>query len=153
MYSFSLFYRQKRTKQSKRQVYRNTQKQCGEEAQKETIRLTHPLFVRLASYRFPDFVEKVGRTSGKILATRVLKPEKTTGVLRNVLIICSGSYFQGSADKESFMTELKKPFVASIKKRATTVVSGRSVGTGHFQYMETPCKGTKNRHSQHCFVR
>ena len=63
------------------------------------------LFVRLASYRFPDFVEKVGRTSGKILATRVLKPEKTTGVLRNVLIICSGSYFQGSADKESFMTE------------------------------------------------
>ena len=38
--SFSLFYRQKRTKQSKRQLYRNTQKkQCGEEAQKETIRL------------------------------------------------------------------------------------------------------------------
>ena len=80
MYSFSLFYRQKRTKQSKRQVYRNTQKQCGEEAQKETIRLTHPLFVRLASCRFPDFVEKVGRTSGKILAARLLKPEKTTGV-------------------------------------------------------------------------
>ena len=31
--------RQKRTKQSKRQVCRNTQKQCGEEAQKENLRL------------------------------------------------------------------------------------------------------------------
>ena len=38
-FSFSLFPPQKRTKQNKRQVYRNTQKQCGEEAQKETIRL------------------------------------------------------------------------------------------------------------------
>ena len=81
------------------------QKQCGEEAQNETIRLTHPLFVCLASNRFSDFVEKVGRTSRKILATRLLKPEKTTGVLRNVLIICSGSYFQGSANQESFMME------------------------------------------------
>ena len=52
-----------------------------------------------------DDVEKVGRTSGKILATPLLKPEKTTGVLRNVPIICSGSYFKGSADQESFMTE------------------------------------------------
>ena len=52
-----------------------------------------------------DDVEKVGRTSGKILATPLLKPEKTTGVLRNVLIICPGSYFKGSADQESFMTE------------------------------------------------
>ena len=50
-----------------------------------------------------DDVEKVGRTSGKILATPLPKPEKTTGVL-NVLIICSGSHFQGSADQESFMT-------------------------------------------------
>ena len=33
------------------------------------------------------------------------KSRKTTGVLRNVLIICPGSYFQGSADQESFMTE------------------------------------------------
>ena len=40
-----------------------------------------------------DGVEKVERTSGKILATPMLKPEKTTGVLRNVLIICPGSYF------------------------------------------------------------
>ena len=52
-----------------------------------------------------DDAEKVGRTSGKILATPLLKPEKTTGVLRNVLIICPGSYFKGSADQESFMTE------------------------------------------------
>ena len=52
-----------------------------------------------------DDVEKVGRTSGKILATPLLKPEKTTGVLRNVPIICPGSYFKGSADQESFMTE------------------------------------------------
>ena len=50
-----------------------------------------------------DDLEKVGRTSGKILATPLPKPEKTTGVL-NVLIICSGSHFQGSADQESFMT-------------------------------------------------
>ena len=52
-----------------------------------------------------DDAEKVGRTSGKILATPLLKPEKTTGVLRNVLIICPGSYFKGSTDQESFMTE------------------------------------------------
>ena len=52
-----------------------------------------------------DDAEKVGRTSGKILATPLLKPEKTTGVLRNVPIICPGSYFKGSADQESFMTE------------------------------------------------
>ena len=52
-----------------------------------------------------DDAEKVGRTSGKILATPLLKPEKTTGVLRNVLIICPGSHFQGKADQESFMTE------------------------------------------------
>ena len=37
-----------------------------------------------------DGVEKVERTSGNILATPMLKPEKTTGVLRNVLIICPG---------------------------------------------------------------
>ena len=40
-----------------------------------------------------DDVEKLERTSRKILATPLLKPEKTTGVLRNVLIICPGSYF------------------------------------------------------------
>ena len=40
-----------------------------------------------------DDVEKVERTSGKILATPLLTPEKTTRVLRNVLIICPGSYF------------------------------------------------------------
>ena len=51
-----------------------------------------------------DDGEKVGRTSGKILATPLLKPEKTTGVL-NVLITCPGSRFQGSADQESFMTK------------------------------------------------
>ena len=38
-FQFQLFYRQKRTKQNERQVYRNTQKQCGEEAQTETIKL------------------------------------------------------------------------------------------------------------------
>ena len=33
-----------------------------------------------------------------------LKPENTTGVLRNVLILFfPGSYFQGSADQESFL--------------------------------------------------
>ena len=47
--------------------------------------------------RGEDDVEKVGRTSEKILATPLLKPEKTTGVL-NVLIICPGSHFQGSVD-------------------------------------------------------
>ena len=52
-----------------------------------------------------DDVEKVGRTSRKILATPLQKPEKTTRVLRNVVTICPGSYFQGSADQESFMTE------------------------------------------------
>ena len=67
-----------------------------------------------------DDVEKVGRTSGKILATPLLKPEKTTGVLRNVLIICAGSHFQGSTDQESF------PWLP-VNKRVTTVVSGRSV--------------------------
>ena len=51
-----------------------------------------------------DDVEKVGRTSGKILTTPLLKPEKTTGVL-NVLIMCPGWHFQGSADQESFMTK------------------------------------------------
>ena len=65
-----------------------------------------------------DDVEKVGRTSGKNLATPLLKLEKTTGVLRNVLIICPGSHFQGSADQESFVTKSKK---------VTTVVSGRSL--------------------------
>ena len=40
-----------------------------------------------------DDAEKVGRTSGKILATPLLKPEKTTRVSRNVLIICPESYF------------------------------------------------------------
>ena len=49
-----------------------------------------------------DDVEKVGRTSGKVLATPLLKPEKTTGVLK-VLIICPESHIQGSADQESFM--------------------------------------------------
>ena len=52
-----------------------------------------------------DHVEKVGRTSGKIMASPLPKPGKTTGVLRNVVIICMGSYFQESADQESFMTE------------------------------------------------
>ena len=52
-----------------------------------------------------DDIEKVGRTSGKILAATLLKPKKTTGVLRNVLITCSGSYFHGSADQESFIPE------------------------------------------------
>ena len=51
-----------------------------------------------------DDAEKVGRTSGKILATPLLKPEKTTGVL-NVLVTRPGSRFQGSADQESFMTK------------------------------------------------
>ena len=64
-----------------------------------------------------DDVEKVGRTSGTILATPLLKPEKTTGVLRNVIIICPGSYFQGSADQESFITEWKL-FVASSEKKS-----------------------------------
>ena len=63
-----------------------------------------------------DDVEKVGRTSGKILATPLLKPEKTTGVLTNVIIICPGSYFQGSADQESFMTEWKLLVASSEKK-------------------------------------
>ena len=40
-----------------------------------------------------DDVEKVERTSGKILATPLLKPKKKTRVLRNVLIIGPGSYF------------------------------------------------------------
>ena len=35
---------------------------------------------------------------------RRLKPEKTTGVLRNFLILfCPVSYFQGSADQESYL--------------------------------------------------
>ena len=44
------------------------------------------------------------------------KSRKTTGVLRNVLIICPGSYFQGSADQESFMTEWKLLVASSEKK-------------------------------------
>ena len=63
-----------------------------------------------------DDVEKVGRTSGKILATNLLKPEKTTGILRNVLITCPGSYFHGSADQESFITEWKLLVTSSEKK-------------------------------------
>ena len=54
-----------------------------------------------------DDVEKVGRTSGKILTTH-----ETTSV-----IICPGSYFQGSADEESLMTE-RKLLVASSEKRS-----------------------------------
>ena len=55
-----------------------------------------------------DDVENVGRTSGKILTTHLLKPE--TEQLRSLdetssAIICPGSYFQGSADQESLMTE------------------------------------------------
>ena len=65
--------------------------------------------------RREDDVEKVGRTSGKILATPLLKPEKTTGVL-NVLIICPGSHFQGSVDQESFMTKWKLLVASSEKK-------------------------------------
>ena len=58
-------------------------------------------------------------------------------------------------------------------QRVTTVVSGRSVKcnaifavwmfavvdlfsrvyTSHFQHLGTPCLGTNNKHSQHCFVR
>ena len=147
-FSFSLFHRRKKEQDKAKDKWlcKNTQKQCGEEAQKETIRLTHPLFVRLASYRFPDFVEKVGRTSGKILATRLLKPEKTTGVLRNVLIICSGSYYQGSADQESFMTEWK-PFVASIKQR---VNSGKRSFCGYWTF---PVYGnTMQRYEEQTFT-
>ena len=74
-----------------------------------------------------DDVQKVGRTSGKILTTPLLKPEKTTGVL-NVLIMCPGWHFQESADQESFMTKWKL-LVASSPKTSdnSAVVSGRSV--------------------------
>ena len=74
-----------------------------------------------------DDVEKVGRTSGKILTTPLLKPEKTTGVL-NVLIMCPGWHFQGSADQESFMTKWKLLVASSAKTSDNSaVVSGRSV--------------------------
>ena len=63
-----------------------------------------------------DDVEEVWCNSGKILATPLLKPEKTAGVLRNVVIICPGSYFQGSADQESFMTEWKRLVASSEEK-------------------------------------
>ena len=52
-FSFSLFHWQKK-KKNKRQEYGNTQKKCGEEAQKETIRFRPSLFIRLASIDFPD---------------------------------------------------------------------------------------------------
>ena len=104
-----------------------------------------------------DHVEKVGRTSGKIMASPLPKPGKTTGVLRNVVIICMGSYFQESADQESFMTEWKL-LVRSNEKKSENSVSGRSVKCNAIfavcdlsalwalicspvwiQYMETPC--------------
>ena len=108
----------KRTKQSKRQVIiQKYAEAMWWGSPKRNHKAYSSPHVRLASNRFPDFVEKVGRTSGKILATRLLKPKKTTGVLRNVLIICTGSYFQGSADQESFMTEWK-PLVASSEKKS-----------------------------------
>ena len=50
-----------------------------------------------------DDVEKVGCTSGKILTTHLLNPE--TEQQASSVIICPGSYFQGSADQESLMTE------------------------------------------------
>ena len=50
-----------------------------------------------------DDVEKVGRSRGVARIFPGVKPEKATGVLRNVLTICPGSYFQGSADQESFI--------------------------------------------------
>ena len=48
-------------------------------------------------------VEKVGCTSGKILTTHLLNSE--TEQQASSVIICPGSYFQGSADQESLMTE------------------------------------------------
>ena len=59
-----------------------------------------------------------------------LKPEKTTGVLRNVLILfCPGSNFQGSADQESYLRNenFSQLPVKACKLRVTTVVSGRSL--------------------------
>ena len=50
-----------------------------------------------------DDVEKVGCTSGKILTTHLLNPE--TEQQASSVIICPGSYFQGSAVQESLMTE------------------------------------------------
>ena len=44
------------------------------------------------------------------------KARKITGVLRNVLIPCPGSYFHGSADQESFITEWKLLITSSEKK-------------------------------------
>ena len=101
-----------------------------------------------------DDGEKVGRTSGKILTTPLLKPEKTTGVL-NVLIMCPGWHFQGSADQESFMTKWKLLVASSAKTsdnsanvtqslpfaifRRLDVGMFSRVDTWHFQYMETQC--------------
>ena len=62
-----------------------------------------------------DDVEKVGCTSGKILTTHLLNPE--TEQQASSVIICPGSYFQGSADQESLMTEWKL-LVASSEKRS-----------------------------------
>ena len=61
---------------------------------------------------------------------RRLKPEKTTGVLRNVLILFfPGSYSQGSADQESYLRNESKLLAASSERmhRVTTVVRNRSV--------------------------
>ena len=54
-FSFSYFTDKKRTKQNKRQVYRNTQKQCGEKAQKETIRLRSSPFCSFSVEEVPGF--------------------------------------------------------------------------------------------------
>ena len=51
-----------------------------------------------------DDVEKLGVPLEKSCYATA-KARKTKGVLRNVLIICPGSYFKGSADQESLMTE------------------------------------------------
>ena len=54
-----------------------------------------------------DNVENVGLTSGKILTTHLLRPKLNNRSLDETssVLICPGSYFQGSADQESLMTE------------------------------------------------
>ena len=54
-----------------------------------------------------DDVEKVGRTSGKILTKHLLSLKLNNKSLDETssVIICPGSYFQGSADQESLMAE------------------------------------------------
>ena len=108
--SFSLFYRQKITKQSKRQVYRNTQKQCDEAAQKENIRLRSSPCGRLASNRFPGFGGSVGGVKKNI--TRNLR----TGGLKHQHH-CRGDWKQQDLVTKSTQTQYGGKFDGQFHKK------------------------------------